>query len=89
MAQVHAVAAGSTAGVEVERLALFVAVEDQVEFAVGEKGASAEQRVCSSTCELLKAREQGLVNVARPELIDELVIVDGDLVAAEDEPMKT
>lgn len=109
VAEMHAVARRSTSSVEVEGLALLIAVEDEVELAakaeqvesalgarfalsllvesspVREEGATAEEHVRFPSSETLEAGEQLLVNLLGPEIVDEMIVVDGHLAKGEKE----
>ena len=80
MPQVHAIAARPAAGVEEERLALLVPVEDPVELAVREEHAPAEEDVRAVAREPFEPLEQRSVDTPRAELVDELVVVDRELL---------
>lgn len=83
VSQVHRVRTWSSACVEVEGLALFVAVEDLVELTVGEEASSSEQRVCLPASELFESGEELRVDLACTELFDKLVIVNSDLLTVD------
>lgn len=76
MSKMHAVAAGSTSGVQEEGLALLIAIQDLVEFPVREEHSPAEEDMRSLPSELFKALEKGVVYAPSPKLRDQLVIVD-------------
>jgi hypothetical protein len=94
---VHAVAGGPSAGVEEERLALFVQVQDGSEFPVkdgaairrirrvpfsspmGKEDSSTEKQMWLPTRQLLEAIQQGLVDQACAKLLNQLLVVDGNL----------
>jgi hypothetical protein len=52
---------------------------------VREEGATAEQHVRFPSSKTLKAGEQLLVDLLGPEVVDEMIVVDGDLARGEED----
>ena len=77
VADVHDVAAGAAPGVDEEGLPFLVPVEDQLEVAVREDDAPAEEAVRLVARDALEPLEQGVVDELGAELLYELVVVDG------------
>jgi Ni,Fe-hydrogenase III small subunit len=82
VSHVHAVTAGSTSSVEVERLALLMAVQDLSQLAVTEHNAAAHETVRAVAGHLLEALEQVGSERSGAELANKLVVVDGQQLAS-------
>jgi hypothetical protein len=77
----HAITRGASTGIEEEGLALFVAVEDHVEFAVGKDDASAHEAMRSSAGHTLEAFEQFRRYSCCAKVSGEFLVVDGKQLA--------
>eukprot|EP00754_Rhynchopus_humris_P036804 Rhum_TRINITY_DN18897_c0_g1::Rhum_TRINITY_DN18897_c0_g1_i1::g.168709::m.168709 len=72
---VHRFAARTPAGVQVKHLPVLVVVQDLLQVSVREEDAAPQPRVGLLARQALHAVEKLLVNLLRPELLDQLVVV--------------
>jgi len=76
VSHVHAITAGATASVKVERLALLMTVQDLGQFAVAEHNASAHETVWPVAGDLLETLKDIRGERTSTELAREFLIVD-------------
>ena len=81
MPQMHRVTTRPPPGIQEERLALFIAIQDAVEVAMREEHAPAEEDMRAVARKPLEPLEQLRLDPPRPELHDQLFVVDGLLLA--------
>lgn len=76
MADVHAVGAGPAARVQEERLALLIAIENDLKVSVTEDYTAAHEAMGSVAGDSFEALEKGLVDLLGAELDNQLVVVN-------------
>ena len=77
MTDVHAIAAGTSAGVEEERNALFILVKNLIEIPVTEDHTSAKKTVRFTPGHLLEASQERRVNSLGTKVFDQFIIIYG------------
>ena len=67
---------GSTSGVQVERLALFVGIQDEVQVAVGKEKAAFEKQVRRALCQAFHAGYGCRINEFEPKHANNTIVVN-------------